>query len=978
MAEVSPFIARLSALAAADPLREKILLAPSYRVGRQWLDQAATLAGGLANVRAVPLQRFMLDCAQPGLETKKLRPAGQEEKIRLMCLALEAVSSGSAGAGYFTRLPASLNLARTLLASIEELEDAGTVNPVVLTRKIASRDKAGELSGLLERYRHGRRREGLAGRAEICAAALKFVERHRNALPLLMLPESVAETALTTERRFLDSWPGERMEAIPEDADTIPEAMEFFQAAGEADEIREVFRRIQQAGRPLDTVEIVCLDTVSHVPLVCSAALECFGGRVEDLPISVNAGLPGFYAKPVRLLTAWLDWLEDDLPPSGLADMIESGLIPEGWRAVAPGIGASRLAARLKVLPITPGFGEYLSTLGKSGADTGMREAENWLARWLLETVPLANGGAAADLRDAAVVLRAAEGLLRGTGGDGKFDAYARAALLDAVAAWKIVADRPAFDGVEWLRALSRDLMVMGLGPLPGKLHVSDIFSGGNSGREAMFLVGCDDSRFPGGGRQDPVLLDGERRAISRRLPSSHERRRRRERAMARLLARLRGRVVVSHARRSAVDGRELFPSVLYSRLRGEAAKPEPLAVLRPDVAEACLSVRDDWLLAVLGEPRNTLTPGDLAPWHPNLAAGWTAANARASDSFTEWDGNVPEAGEAYRRENWVLSPSQLEFLARCPLDFFFRRALGVKPPDRHEFVPGRWLAGNERGELLHEVFQEFMTGYVAAGEGVPEEAADRERRRLTGLLEEAIRKIRRRNPPRDRLAYERDRRALYDACVIFLFREMERSRRGRALCLEAALGGAEENRPPWFREEPVLLDMRGGGRVALQGRVDRIDRLHGAGGLVIWDYKTGRSGDFSRQNPFNEGRHLQPLLYTEMLEAATREAGMPEPVAEFSYFFPMQRDEGNVITYTRAELRGGMAIVETLVAMLAAGRFPLTVDKRDLRYSDYASVYGDVAALCAAARRKAASDPALRDWAALRGIAGTEDPNLQ
>jgi hypothetical protein len=209
----------------------------------------------------------------------------------------------------------------------------------------------------------------------------------------------------------------------------------------------------------------------------------------------------------------------------------------------------------------------------------------------------------------------------------------------------------------------------------------------------------------------------------------------------------------------------------------------------------------------------------------------------------------------------------------------------------------------------------------------------------------------------------------LTEACVIFLFWEMERAARGRPVSWEAALGGAEEDRPPWYRAEPVALALPSGRDVLLQGRVDRIDRLHDHGGLEIWDYKTGRASDFSRVDPFRQGRHLQPFLYSAMLEAVLREAGLAEPVRRFAYFFPMRRDEGNVIPFDRDDLRGGAEIVDALVGMLAAGCFPFTTREEDMRNSDYLPVYGDgVRALCGAARLKAANDDALRGWSGLRG----------
>ncbi len=963
--DANRFIRDLTAALRENPLRETTLLAPSYRVGRQWLDRAALLGGGVTNARATPLARLMLDFAQPRLAKAGARPGRIEEKTRLIGLALSNMAAANRDSGYFTRLPVTLNLAQSVLATVEEMEDAGAGLSRGLAGKLVSREKGDELALLLARYRLAKKNAGLIGHAEIADAATRALrdarERNPACIPLLLVPESIPDNATNRERAFLSAWPEDRFRVIPEDDAGRPDDMLFFRADSAANEAREILRRIREAGVPLDCVEVVCVDPAAFVPVLCAAGLEWFGGKTEDLPFTFIAGLPGNHARPARLLAAWLAWLRNDLPPAGLADMLQTGLFAEGWRDAAPGVDAAALAARLKALPLQGGSDGYRMFLGR-GAEGPVRDAERWLARRLGAILPPDGGAGGPDLDNARSVLRAAAALLGDQQAhEGKLDAYARVALLESIDAWGIAADWPEFDAVAWLGDLARGLTVMGLGPMPGRLHVSDVRGGGHSGRSLTFLAGLDDSRFPGGARQDPILLDRERLKISRRLAASPARRENREKAMGRLLSRLGGTVVVSHAGHDAAAGRELRPAALFRKLAGD--REVAGASLRPAAPDACLTRRDVWLREVLERPGASpvLVPGDLAPWRPNLASGDAARRERLSDRFTEWDGRVPEAGDDFSREEWVLSPSQLEMFARCPMDFFFRKVLGVKPPDRYAPLPGQWLRGNERGELLHGLFQNFMMELEDAGERVTPESHERLGLKLMNMLENALRRRRESNPPRDGT----------DACVIFLYGEIARSEQGRPLSWEAALGGAAGDAPPWNRVDPIRLDAPPGRSVLLQGRVDRIDRLHDNGGLVIRDYKTGRSSDFSRTDPFRQGRHLQPLLYTEMLEQATREAGLPEPVREFSYLFPMRRDEGAVIAFDRDDLRGGMAIVGRLLDMLSAGCFPFTTREEDAAHSDYLPAYGcaegGVRELCAAARRKAACDGALRAWSELR-----------
>lgn len=963
------YITRLAATLRQWPLREKLLLAPSYRVGRQWLDAAALYSGGVANVRVVTRTRLILDYAEPGLRRRNRRPAGTEEKIRMVGVALETLTRDHPDSGYFTRLPPSLELTRTLLLSLEELEDAGIESITPLARHLGSREKADELARLYRSFRLAKADAGVVGLAGIVDAALEGLQEEEN-LPLLIVPESLADDAGTAERRFLDAWPETNLARLPEDAGPCLAAVSCRVADSVANEARLVFRTIQERSLPLDAVEIVCLDQGSYVPALCAAGLEMFSGRVEELPFTFHGGLPAVYSRPSRLIAAWIEWLELDLPPVGLAGMLQSGLMGQGWREDAPQVGGAELAARILELPIYGGPEEYRRALGADKSAPEMTLAENWLARRLLDVIPLANGGAAVDRTTASQVLSAALKLLEfDRAGENKFDAYARVALRETIAAWLPHTDWPGFKPLTWLAGVNAELRVMGLGPMPGRLHVADLRAGGHTGRACTFVMGLDDRCFPGGVRQDPVLLDKERRGMSRRLPVGDRRREQREAALARLLARVRGEVCLSYSRHDADAEREQYPATLFNRFAESSPQERAETLLAPFSAAECLCRRDDWLRVLLASRRNTLTPAALEPWQSWLSRGWTARRQRESSVFTEYDGKVPEAGDDYRKDPWLVSPTDLETLAANPQEYFFKRVLGLTPPDRFEAQPGRWLAGNERGNLLHDLFQDFAKELIDSDDAVNADNLSRHRERLLELLEKSLYRYRRDKPVRDRLAYERERQEMLEACVIFLQFETDRYAEGRPICLEAALGGAKLDEPPWNRAEPVTLPLPGGGTLPLKGRVDRIDRLHNHGGLSIWDYKTGRSDKFSRDDPFNQGRHLQPLLYAMMLDWVTGQVGTPEPVRSFSYFFPMPRDEGRVFTYSWQQLlRGGMDIVGLLTDMLAAGTYPFSPQLKDCAYSDYERVWGNISSLAAAAKNKMENDPNLSTWARLRG----------
>ncbi|MCC8180010.1 MAG: PD-(D/E)XK nuclease family protein, partial [Planctomycetes bacterium] len=515
---------------------------------------------------------------------------------------------------------------------------------------------------------------------------------------------------------------------------------------------------------------------------------------------------------------------------------------------------------------------------------------------------------------------------------------------------------------------------VLGLGPMPGSLHVSEIASHGHSGRNHVFIIVLDDGRFPGRARQDPVLLDKERKRLSPELPLSIHRPKRREQALHRLCARLGAdaTLTLSHACRNgdaAVSASSAYRALLEQAGRTGLDNSVLHATLSPGAAAKGITRRDAWLAGLQRHAANAFTAVALRQWFPDLAAGAVAMAARASADFTEYDGYVPEAGADLFApgRSWSESPSKLEKMAANPLDYFFLKVLRIEPAERYEITPGAWLPANEKGNLAHDLFREFFARLAeSGGETTPERHAEN-RAFLQQLLRQKLAHYRSRALPRDELAYAREADELLQACEIFLAEELVCRSRGRPLYFEVALGLESDAPTPWDRDEPVWLLLPSGRVLGLRGRIDRIDRLHDGSGLIIVDYKTGSSAKHQPADPFRQGRQLQPLLYTHMLSHALEEAGRPEPVRSFRYFFPMPREEGLSVEYSRDKLAGeNLTLADLLLDMLSAGCFPFTIDAKDCAYSDYAPIYQACGDCVAGAKRKAESH-LLASWRELR-----------
>ena len=153
------------------------------------------------------------------------------------------------------------------------------------------------------------------------------------------------------------------------------------------------------------------------------------------------------------------------------------------------------------------------------------------------------------------------------------------------------------------------------------------------------FIVGLDDSRFPGAGLQDPLLLDHERQALSPKLPTAAGRLKEKLDKFARLLARLRGRIVLSYCCHDLADDREMFPSpVILAAFRILSGKHDgdqtdllrwlpPPASFAPQSPERCLDEADWWLWRLCGPEAIGDISGLVAERFPHLGRGQRAAD---------------------------------------------------------------------------------------------------------------------------------------------------------------------------------------------------------------------------------------------------------------------------------------------------------------------------------------------------------------
>ena len=244
------------------------------------------------------------------------------------------------------------------------------------------------------------------------------------------------------------------------------------------------------------------------------------------------------------------------------------------------------------------------------------------------------------------------------------------------------------------------------------------------------------------------------------------------------------------------------------------------------------------------------------------------AREFQEAPQISAYDGLVPRAGEDLDpTAGESVSPSRLETYGTCPRRFFFQRGLGVYPPDEWSVDSESWLDPLRFGNLVHELFEDFLRGQTASGL-TPSFARDRTP--LVALLHSKIELLKLDLPVPNEDAFLRQREQLEEICEIFLSKEEEycREHNARPWILESSFGSPGEPKTELDCTEPIALTLSDGRVLRVSGRIDRVDKLmtDGSERYVIWDYKSGSNFGFSHDKPFAQGRKLQPYLYVGML----------------------------------------------------------------------------------------------------------------
>lgn len=404
---------------------------------------------------------------------------------------------------------------------------------------------------------------------------------------------------------------------------------------------------------------------------------------------------------------------------------------------------------------------------------------------------------------------------------------------------------------------------------------------------ECVFVPGLAERVFPQKIREDPLLPDSVRAALSEHLEVASHRVANERLALFLSVGAAQQHVVFSYPRIDAEHARPRVPS-FYALEAAQAVQgrlPGFEALQRQ--AEASGRVRLAW--PAPDEPYRAIddTEFDLAVLHrilqatesvkgqgrylvtssPHLGRALRARYARwQSSGLTAWDGFVKPGAigrpalEANHPSKRLFSPTALEQYAACPYRFFLSALVRLEPLE----IPGEVeeLGPLEKGSMAHAVQYELLTELRARGIAITAENLNDIFDRLHATIQRVAADVYDRFKPAIDRVWEDGVQTL-EADLREWLRQVKDEPEWMPAHFELSFGlpGRTEAQDPASTPLPVKLmeDLQ------VRGSIDLVEKS-APGAYRATDYKTGRA--YAEEgNVLGGGQHIQPLLYALVLE---------------------------------------------------------------------------------------------------------------
>lgn len=921
------------------PLRKKVLVTRSLAIGHQWLERVCCEYGRVENIDVATPYSLAERFTQLSLREKGITAITTDDTYWIIQRFMHEMAQEDAEA-YVRQSMLSPGIVGCFHNAITELRQALIHSGLLTPRMFESDSKGKYLCKLLDRYEQYLTKHRLADAVEL----RHYVERDAQTQTLYILDRHLQLSA--AEQEILHIITGDQIQVLEPDAPFTHSESSFskvetvfFHALGPVAEIREVLRRLAENRIALDQVEIITPNAALYLPVVYTAALQ------HDIPCTFAGGIPIDFTVTGQAVRLYLEWLESGYHIAPILQALKLGIMrpPVTEEMVSTGsyirileksgIGWGRERYELLERMISSEGGES----GENGPTTNpdvipAKKLAEWFNAWFT-ALPIED-----DSWTPSIIAEGLRMMMESVPKRNEDEAGAQAAILQLV---KTLSNAKVHNmdrsiAIRYMREKMEQLTFGSHGiPSEGKIHVSSLQNGGQSGRPYTFIVGMDQKSWKISTDQDPILLDEERKRIGSYLATAKELAECNERARSERLGAIRGQCTMSFSSYGITDKQErnaAFELLLCYRQKSgntEAGYDELIHALPPAVGvlysngPISLDSQEVWMNALVSEDRfirNGIQ--GLLTAYPSLKEGQQALRNRIDPMISAYDGVFNPAH--YDSVPGVTSVSKLEMFARCSLQYFFHEVLRVRPKELVEFDRSRWLDAAQRGTLLHAIFQQYWTE-TNEYEGI------HDRSRLERITERCLQNAKVNIPAPSEHVMSKECEHIRRDVSIFWSGELRRNSRPRYM--ELALHSVEG---------PFAVELGEGLTLSLRGFVDRVDEV-APHTYKILDYKTGSSRKYSENEYFAEGTQLQHTVYATAVEQWLRFTGadLEARVIESGYYFPTYQGQGHEITRIQNRSMDTSRLVGSMMDAMRQGIFPPTKDVRQCSWCHYSTVCG-------------------------------------
>ena len=825
----------------------KLLIIPSAAIRTQMLKTLGDYGVYPLNMSVKTVRELSYDLAEHYIRTSDLTVLDGKGVTDAMTDVLKSLRDKGA-LTFLHEIEITSGICKALSKTVMELLGWGYLSGNVGLDKIDNDNKRKDIKTIVEAYAQWKKTHGYVDYSDVIEHALIALENRKsgfagsyaleacefNYLESLLLHklgmqighESMGTTTLTDKEAH----------------DLRHENIDFFDAYGEYNEVKEVMRRIIQEKIPFDNVLIVSTTNEPYTQLFYQLMQqytyknEALDGN-RELPITFGTGLPLLMSSPARLLMLLLDWIDSSYGCHALVNIFSSGVFDVGVdQRDSDGVMPKdeNRFRRLSVVNVIKNSGitwqkrSYLPALNNHLARLKSKKTDNikavkateWLIKFISESfdlIPEEDKTGTVDVESLLAALKTIVEKYKRI-----FTAFDSQGLKVAIyeLSTTIKGRRVRLtEAIEIIKEHMRDIRIKCESPAPGKIHFTTYRQAAWIERENVFLVGLGADKFPGMALEDSLILDHERMPP---MITSTQRTKKSIDIMDSFIAGIKGNLTCSYSSFDTVENRECYPATLFHRLRKDSNDAKVYhAGFVVSNSEHFIDENDFWL-------------------SKGVRYGAILNGIEQVDPEEETEKELLEFAAHIAEQ--TLSASSLTTFLSCKHKFFLQNVLRLQEIKRQEIDSLGWLSSLEKGSAFHTIFENFLNR-VIENPGI----LDNEEKAIKCIREIAEMEIARCEeelPTASNYHTELQKAEVIEDVVKFAANEVDRASERSVVYAELKFG----------MDEPMSIELGDGKKLMVSGKIDRVD-ITKDGNVEITDFKSGSKwGFYNLQSPEDAG----------------------------------------------------------------------------------------------------------------------------